>query len=97
MAKSGASKKQSKTSSSMNQTGSTSPKIASSNFRAMFDVHPSYNAPTKLRIKHLKNNILFGPFDAFTDVVPVSTLFKCALSAYRPLENPLRSASEPHQ
>jgi len=88
MAKSGASKKQSMASSSMNQTGSTSPKIASSNFRAVFDDHPSYNAPTKLMIKHLKNHILFHLFNAFTDVVPVSALFKCALSTYRPMENP---------
>ena len=86
MAKSGASKKQSKASGSMNPTGSDSPTLASSNFRAVFD--PSYNAPTKLMIKFLKNHILFGPFDAFTDVIPVSTLFKCAFSAYRPLENP---------
>ena len=88
MVKSGVSKKQSKASGSVNPTGSDSPSIASSNFRAVFEDHPSYNAPIKLMIKFLKNHPLFGPFDAFTDVVPVSTLFNNAFSAYRPLENP---------
>ncbi|CAH1412948.1 unnamed protein product [Lactuca virosa] len=94
MVKSGISKKISKASASENPTGSDSatrnqmPSIASSNFRAVFEDHSSYNAPIKLMIKFLNNHPLFGPFDAFTDVVPLSALFKCAFSAYRPLENP---------
>ena len=39
-------------------------------------------------IKFLLNHHLFGPFDSFTDVVPLSTLFNCAFSVYRALENP---------
>ena len=35
----------------------------------------------------LKNHTLFGPFDAFTDIVTLSTLYKCAFYAYRPLNN----------
>ena len=88
MVKSGVSKKQSKASGSVNLTGSDPPTIASSNFIAIFEEHPSYNAPTKLIIKYLKNHLLFGPFDAFTDVIPLSTLYKCAFSAYCPIDNP---------
>ncbi|KAL7616497.1 hypothetical protein Lser_V15G02343 [Lactuca serriola] len=88
MVKSGVSKKQSKASGSVNPTGSDSPTIASSNFRVIFEEQPSYNAPKKLIIKFLKNYPLFGPFDAFTDVVPISTLYKCAFSAYHPIDNP---------
>ena len=88
MVKSRVSKKQSKAYGSVNPTGSDSPSITSSNFRAVFEDHPSYNAPIKLMIKFLKNHPLFGPFDAFTEIVPISTLFKCAFSAYRPLQNP---------
>ncbi|XP_052621215.1 uncharacterized protein LOC111897072 [Lactuca sativa] len=94
MVKSGISKKHSKASGSANPTGSDSasrhpmPTIASSNFRVVFEEHSFYNALTKLMIKFLSNHPLFGPFDSFTDVVPLSTLFKCAFSVYRSLENP---------
>ena len=63
------------------------PSIASSNFRAVFDVQSFYNDPIKLMIKFLKNHLPVGPFDTFTDVVSPSTLYKCAFSAYRPLNN----------
>ena len=93
MVKSGISKKHSKTFVSVNPTGSDSasrnqiPTIASSNFRAVFNVHSFYNDSIKLMIKFLPNHLLFGPFDAFTDVFPLSTLYECAFSAYRPLNN----------
>ncbi|KAL7589609.1 hypothetical protein Lser_V15G41252 [Lactuca serriola] len=88
MVKSGASKKQTKASGCANPTGSVSPTIASSTFRALFKDQPTYNAPTKLMIMFLKNHPLFGHFDAFTDIVPLSTLYKCSFSAYRPVDNP---------
>ncbi|KAL7615706.1 hypothetical protein Lser_V15G03411 [Lactuca serriola] len=87
MVKSNVSKKPTKPSGSRSSNPTYSPTIASSNFRAIFDDHSLYNAPLKLMIKFLQNHPLYGPFDAFTDVVPLSTLFKCAFSAYRPLNN----------
>lgn len=91
MVKSGISKKQSKTSAYVQPTGSDSdtrnqsPSFASNNFRAVFDDHPFYNESIRIIINFISNHPLFGPFDSFTDVVPLSTLLKCAFSAYRPL------------
>lgn len=91
MVKSGISKKQSQASGSAQPTGSESaarnqfPSISFSNFRAIFKDHPSYNDAICLVIKYISNHPLFGAFDSFTDVVPQSTLFKCAFYAYRPL------------
>ncbi|KAL7594601.1 hypothetical protein Lser_V15G29705 [Lactuca serriola] len=93
MVKSEISKKQSKTSASVQPTGSDSatrnqsPSISSSNFRAVFDDHPFHNELIRIMIKFISNHPLFGAFDSFIDVVPLSTLFKCAFSAYRPLNN----------
>ncbi|CAI9264800.1 unnamed protein product [Lactuca saligna] len=33
-----------------------------------------------------KKHILFGQFDAFTDVILISIMFKCVFSTYRPEE-----------
>lgn len=93
MVKSDISRKQSKASASSQPVGSDSatrnqsPSIASSNFRAIFNDHYVYNDSICLMIKFISNHPLSGSFDAFTDVVPLSTLFKCAFSAYRPLTN----------
>ena len=93
MVKSGISKKQAKASSSAQPAGSDSatrnqsPSIALSNFRAIFDDRSSYNEYIRLMIQFIKNHPLAGPFDSFTDVVPISTLFKCDFSTFHHLKN----------
>ena len=92
MVKSGISKKQSKESGSARPTGSESiindqtPSIASSNFKAIFEDHLSYNEAVKL-LKFLSSHPLFGAFDSFTEAVPFFVLFKCAFSVFRPSHN----------
>ena len=87
-------KKQSKASCSWRPTSSDltnrnqPPSIASSNFRVVFEDHPSYNEEIPLMINFLISHPLFGAFNSFNDVVPIPTLFKCAFSAFRPNSNP---------
>lgn len=93
MVKSRVSKKQSKASRSVRPIGfestmrNQSQSIASSNFRAIFEDHPYYNESICLMIKFLPSHLEFGAFDSFADVVPLSALFKCAFSAFRPINN----------
>lgn len=56
------------------------PSIASSNFRAIFKEHLSYNDAIRLMIKFLPKHPMFGAFNAFTKAVPMVVLFKCAFS-----------------
>ena len=76
MVKSGISKKQSKASGSARPTGSETiikdhtPSIASSNFRAIFEDHLSYNEALRLMIKFLPMHPLYGAFNLLTKVVP---------------------------
>ena len=93
MLKSGFSKKQSKACRSACPTGSETtskdhtPSIASSNFRAIFEDHPSYSEALRLMIKFLLKHPLYGAFNSFTEVVPLPTLFKCAFTVCRPSQN----------
>ena len=94
MVKSDISKKQSKAFGSAGPIGfesttkNQSPTITSSNFRAVFEDHPSYNEAILLMIKYLSSHPLFGAFNSFTNVVPLSTLLKCDFSTFHPNNNP---------
>ena len=61
--------------------------IASSNFRAIFVDHPSQNEAIKLMIKFLPSHPMFRAFESFKEVVPLSVLFKCTFSVFRPSHN----------
>lgn len=93
MVKSRISKKQSRASGSTHPVGPEStikdqtPSISSRNFRAVFKDHPSYNEVVKLMIKFLPSQTLFGAFDSFTKVVPLSVLFKSTFLAFQPSSN----------
>ena len=93
MVKSTISKKQSKALESVKPTGSNSmmknqyTTIASSNFRVVFEDHHSYNESILMMIKFWSTQPEFGAFNSFTDVVSLSTLFKCAFYAFRPIDN----------
>ena len=93
MVKSSISRKQSKGFGSARPTGSESiikdqsPSIASSNFSAIFADHTSYNDAINLMIQFLSKHLLFGLYNAFTKVIPLPTLFKCAFSTFRPSHN----------
>lgn len=93
MVKSGVSNKQSMALASVKPIGSNStlrnqsPTSASSNFRVVFEVHPTYNDAIKLLIKFIQSHPLFGAFDSFMDVVPLPTLLRCDFSAFLPNHN----------
>lgn len=94
MVKSGISMKQSKASCSAKPIGSGStvtdltPSNATSNYRGIFDNRESYSDSIKIIIKFLPNRHLFGAIDSFIEAVPQAIMFKCAFSAFRPLDKP---------
>lgn len=62
------------------------PTIMYSNYHGVFNDSDKYDASIKLMLWFQKKHILFGQFDAFTDVILISIMFKCVFSAYRPEE-----------
>lgn len=88
MAKSDASKKTNKPTSSSSTIRNTEPSIVTRNYRAVFQDHDHYDVAIKHIIRYMLSHPLFNAFVSVVEIVPHSVIYRCVFSIYHPTQDP---------